>query len=214
MKNLIDQYSTFIFDLDGTLIDSAPDIMACFERTFNEYGLVLPVIDKYVIGPPVQNMIKSINSSLADDKIENMTEYFRKSYNESDLSQTKLFDGISEILVELKSKNKNIFLATNKAQTSCLNILSKLNIKHYFKEILCCDSKFSSLNRMITKYEMIAHILENNKIEITSSIMIGDSLHDIEGGMKANIATAGVLYGYCKPELIKNAKPTHLIENL
>jgi phosphoglycolate phosphatase len=177
----------FIFDLDGTLLDSEKGILDSLRFSINKHApIYLPKIHKGLIGPPISKILKKI--IISDHLIEVISLEFRRHYDDSADLKTGLFPGVYDGLKELKNKNK-LFVSTNKPLIPTKKILHKLNIDDCFFKIYSSGSKgFKS------KKEIVNNVLSNSND--FKSIVIGDSSDDYESAKRHNLNFIYCSYGY------------------
>jgi phosphoglycolate phosphatase len=195
------KYKNILFDLDGTLIDSAPGIEASFYKAYLKvYNKVCPKNISTFIGPPIDQVLTAVNGETNLETINRFVEAFKKHYDTEGFKKTRLYDDV-EIVLDILLKNKlNVFIATNKRVKPTKLILEYLSISKYFNDIYCSDiveSKFKN------KTELIAHILNTNYLELSKTIMIGDTMDDGISAYEKNIAFVFANYGYGKYDKFK-----------
>ena len=186
-----------IFDLDGTISKSAPGILNAFEYALEKMGKTYSRDDLYkYIGPPLRDsFVKELGEDLADKGVEIYREY----YFTKGLFETEIYDGIKDLMENLNSKGYKIFLATSKGEESCEKILDYFGILDYFSYV--CGSE----NNKNTKKKVIDHLLKENNLKNSESIMIGDRSYDIEAANNLEIKTIAVTYGYGSKEEFEKA---------
>jgi phosphoglycolate phosphatase len=187
-------YKNFLFDLDGTLIDSAPGIEASFYFAYIKvYNTSCPQSIKTFIGPPIDQVLTAVNGETNLEIINRFVDSFKQHYDIDGYKKSKLYDGV-ELVLEMLLKNKlNVFIATNKRVKPTKLILEYLSIGKYFNDIYCpdiLDIKFTN------KTDLIAHILKTNSLLLTETIMIGDTKYDGLAADENKIDFALVEYGY------------------
>ncbi len=200
------KFDNYIFDFDGTIINSQKDVFLCFKRAFEavDYKIDETRLNPDVIGPPLKEIIKLIAPELKDDALINkICDVFRNIYDNDPNDNTFIYDGVFDFLKTLKSENKKIFIATFKPMVPTIMLVKKLAIESFFDDIYGID-KFGE---HITKEEMILDIVSKYKLEKSKTVMIGDAATDMLAGKKAGISTIGVLWGYGsdKTDLIENS---------
>ncbi len=196
----------FIFDLDGTLVNSLQEVFRCFRRAFElaNYPLNENNLTENIIGPPLRDIVLLIAPELKDENIINcIVENFRETYDTSDKDSGILFDGVEVILKELKSNGCKIFMATYKPMAPTMRIVKTEKIEQYFDEIYGID-KFG---KHITKTQMLNDIINKYQLEKSKTVMIGDAPTDMIAAKEVGIKGIGALWGYGsdKSELIKNS---------
>lgn len=195
----------YIFDLDGTLIDSSEEILDCLKKAFEKSGCK---IEDYkftpdIIGPPVKQIIEHLAPELTKEGIsEEIMKTFRLIYDNNENDMSKMYKGVYEQLRQLKACGKRLFIATFKPKIPTMRLVKKFALD-MFDDIYTID-KFQN---PITKAEMIEDIIVRYGLDRAETVMIGDVASDVLAAKAAGITGVGVLWGYGsdKSELIRNA---------
>lgn len=195
----------YIFDLDGTLINSSNEVIDCMYRAFVEanYPVERAKLTSNLIGPPLKEIVQNIAPEIKDEnKILEITENFRRIYDNDENDISEIYEGVYEVLEKLKKNGCKLFLATFKPSAPTLRIVKQFKL-NYFEDVYTID-KF---DKHITKDEMISDILEKYALKKEETVMIGDALSDINAAKKAGVKAIGALWGYGddKKPLIDNA---------
>src|SRR5580700_11283688 len=105
-----------IFDLDGTLVDSARDIRGAMLRAYAAIGMndIVGKLDKLVIGPPLADTMRCLTPGLAEDTYAALVANFRQAYDNSPLHETTVCPGVWDVIAALRKSNATLLLATNK----------------------------------------------------------------------------------------------------
>ena len=191
---MIKRYSSIVFDLDGTLVDSVKGIELSFKYAFyNTYGEDLKQSIKFLIGPPIDQVLVKFNGEKDLDMINKFIGFFKDHYDIIGFKESQLFSGVIHTLKILKENEIKIFIATNKRYLPTQKILSWLKIDDYFLAIYCSDFpryEFSS------KTQMLGNLIMNHNLIKEEILMIGDTINDSEAATNNNINFAFVEYGY------------------
>jgi len=187
-------YKNFLFDLDGTLIDSAPGIEESFYIAYLKvYNNVCKQNITTFIGPPIGQVLTAINGETNLETINRFVESFKQHYDTEGYKKSKLYDNV-EMVLEVLLKNKlNVFIVTNKREKPTKLILEYYSISKYFNDIYCPDIleiKFKN------KKELVSHILISNSLLLNETLLIGDTLHDGIAAEQNNFDFALAEYGY------------------
>lgn len=188
------EYKYILFDLDGTLTDSATGIINSVIYALKKYGIDVNdrnSLYKFVGPPLVDSLEKFYGFSKEEAKIA--LKYYREYYREKGILESLVYDGLECLLKTLKDNNKTLIVATSKPQVFAEQVLEHFNIAKYFTYIAGSELD----GKRINKGEVIKYALESCKItDLSTVIMIGDREHDIIGAKQAGINSIGVLYGY------------------
>lgn len=170
------RYQHIVFDLDGTLIDSAPAILSSFQDAFRQTGIALQqTIDASIIGPPLNETLQFLAGSTDTALIKPLSEAFKASYDSTGYKATAAYAGIGELLVSLVDAGLTLSIATNKRIHPTRLILEHLGWLNHFTHIYALDL-FSP--RLPDKAAMIARLLADQAIAKTQAIYIGDRAED------------------------------------
>ncbi|MEK7856489.1 MAG: HAD-IA family hydrolase, partial [Acidobacteriota bacterium] len=196
-----------IFDLDGTVIDSKLDIANSGNWTLKELGLpaVLNEVIYSYVGNGVRPLIQKSVGEEQGPRYQRALKIFKDYYTKHLLDETRLFDGVVDVLNHFSSKKKAVF--TNKPQYFTEPILEGLKFSHYFDAIMGSDAGFPKK----PDPTVIHHLLKKFNCPPNQAVLVGDSKVDIETGKNAGILTCGVTYGFRPPEEVKEARPDFVI---
>lgn len=199
------KFNHYIFDFDGTLFDTADDVVSVLQQVLIKKGVSYEGLSKSLIGPRLECIIKSLDSSLSDDEVQSLVTEFRSVYSVSSFPLTRPYSGIPILLTSLKECKKKIYIATNKPYYLVKQILQKSNMMSFFDEVVSFDI-FSE--KKISKSEMVEYIAKKWVEDSAQAVVIGDTCDDIRAGALCGISTCGVCYGYgpdfseCEPDFI------------
>ena len=184
-----------IFDLDGTLIDSAEDIALHVGRVYRELkGKDVSTDEvKKNIGDGARSLLANF---FQGQELEEALERFLHYYISEPVIYTKPYEGVMETLEGLKERRILLAVATNKPHAITLEVLKRLNMLHYFDEVLGADLSPEKKPSPLPLLE-IAKRLE---VPPELGLMVGDSENDILAGKRAGMLTAHARWGYKTPQ--------------
>jgi len=205
-------YTTFLFDLDGTLTDPKEGIINSVLYALKKVGieeLHKRELDSF-IGPPIQqSFIERYN--MGEGEVERAVFYFREYLKQSGLFENNVYEGIPDLLQQLKSSGNRLLIATSKPTVFAKQVLDHFQLTDYFEGIIGSNLD----GTRITKEEIIAHILQTNEeFSKEDIVMIGDRKHDIIGANHNGIASIGVLYGYGSKAELTEVGATHIVNDV
>ena len=189
-----------VFDMDGTLIDSAADIGAAANRMRASFGLE-PLDRESVIRMVGNGARVLVARATADAPGLDQDEAFRRYRHEYDthlVDETRLYPGVPEGLETLKSAGFRLAVFTNKPYASTLFILKKLGIDAFFPSVVGADSGFP----LKPAPDALYHILNEVGADAAGSWMVGDNWTDIDSGHAAGFRTAHCSWGYGAPDAV------------
>lgn len=183
-----------IFDLDGTLIDSAPSILASFALVLEEAGVAAKVpLTHKLIGPPIQETL-SILTGIDDPHIINTyVESFKRHYDSNGYKKTKVYSGIAELLTDLHTGGFTLHLATNKRLAPTRLILDYLGWNSYFQSVYALDLYNP---RLPDKGALLECLLTEQTLRSSEVLYIGDKTEDALSAEQNDMAFLGVAWGY------------------
>ena len=206
-----------LFDLDGTLTDPGIGITNSVMYALKSFGIIEHAREKLYpfIGPPLLNSFMEFYG-FDEQKAEEAVTRYREYYQETGIYENLVYDGIPELLKELKTEGKIILLATSKPEPFAKQILTHFNLMQYFTAV--AGSDFGKIRN--TKGKVIAYALElyakmsGGTVQALRerAIMIGDRSYDIEGAKENGIRSVGVLWGYGSREELEKAGADNVIE--
>ncbi len=204
------KYAACFFDLDGTLCDTAPDILDSWIQTLAAAGLDADVFErKFRIGPPLEPMIRGIFPQFTPAEAGELIAAFRERYCTGGFPQTRPYQGVPELLDALRQDGVKLFIATNKALRATRLILEKLQWLECFDAILTPDSGSDSDH--CSKSERLRQALGVTGFDPAHCAMVGDTVPDVEAGRAVGMITVGVGWGYGSVEELRVARPNSLL---
>jgi phosphoglycolate phosphatase len=180
-----------IFDLDGTLTDSAEGIVASFLHALSHVGAAVPDGDlaARIVGPPMDDTFRAMELG---DYSDEAIAAFRAEYGTRGWAMNTLFDGIAALLADLRAAGVRLAVATSKLEPTARRILAHFGLDQHF-EVIAGASPDGSRK---TKVEVLAHALEQLQPLPERVLMVGDRSHDVEGAAEHGIDTVVVGWGY------------------
>jgi phosphoglycolate phosphatase len=189
-------YSCILFDLDGTIVDSAPGITATLAYTFETLGLPIPTpreLMKYV-GPPLLDSFRDYAHFTPEQSAEALVIYREKYLNVGAYDATQ-FPGVGLVLKAIHESALPMSLATSKPELPATLILEHFNLANYF-DIITGASEDEVRS---AKSDVVAEALLRLKAmgaDISRPVLVGDREHDVLGAAANNVPTIFVEWGY------------------
>ncbi|MGA2612716.1 MAG: HAD hydrolase-like protein [Spirochaetia bacterium] len=189
-----------VFDLDGTLLDSATDIVAALDIAVVEAGVKLNLpISPQIVGPPIRGMLARLGVPMTESQVATAVQAFRRAYDDSLMELTQPYPGAAECLRSLVSMNCGLYIATIKPLSPTQRLVDRW-FSGLFRDICCVNSE---ANTALTKPRMLQKLSRSHGLSPTRSVMVGDGPSDIRAGRERSWRTVAVLYGYgTREELI------------
>ncbi len=185
--------SCIIFDLDGTLTDSAEGVIRSAQHMQERMGIAkwAEADLRFMVGPP---LIKTFTEDfhMNQEEAKRALEFFRERYATVGLFENKVYDGIPEMLAVLQKKGKRLAVATSKKEETALRILKHYGLDKFFQVI---GGDHREIGRD-TKAKVIEYVLNTMGVEKEDAVMVGDRRFDVEGAHSVGIPCIAVAYGY------------------
>jgi phosphoglycolate phosphatase len=191
MDTVTDGPQLVIFDLDGTLTDSAQGIVSSFRYALGEIGAAVPDGDLTgrIVGPPMHH---TLNEMGLGERADEAIAAYRADYTTRGWAMNELFDGIPALLADLRAAGVRLAVATSKAEPTAQRILTHFGLDEHF-EVVAGASLDGSRAR---KADVVAHALAQLAPLPERVLMVGDRFHDVEGAAEHGIDTVVVGWGY------------------
>ncbi|MDD4689496.1 MAG: HAD hydrolase-like protein [Eubacteriales bacterium] len=186
-------YNTIIFDLDGTLSQSAEGITKSVQYMLEKFGIIETDLKKLecFIGPPITNSLKDLYG-FDDEKAWQGVMYYRERFEKKGIYENSPYEGIEEMLKCLKESGKKLAIATSKPQPQTDVIINRYGFNKYLDLVVGPDPDSKST----TKSDVVRMVINRLGCDKETTVMVGDKHHDIVGAKDNNIKSIGVLYGY------------------
>ena len=196
------KYTHIVFDVDGTLIDSEKAVLKSLQKTMEEEGINKSLDDlKFVLGIPGKDALSILGMKDLQGVEEKWNENLLKYCDEM-----ILFEGIKQVIQELKCKNLNLGIITSKTRKEYETDFFKFGLNTYFDLVICADD---TIKHKPDKEPMEKYI-EITKARIEEILYIGDSIYDMQCSKDAGVDFALALWGANETEKIK---PTYKLKD-
>jgi phosphoglycolate phosphatase len=180
-----------IFDLDGTITDSADGIVSSFRHALGQVDVAVPEGDltSRIVGPPMHHTLATMGLG---EHTEAAIAAYRADYTTRGWVMNSLFDGISPLLADLRAAGIRLAVATSKAEPTARRILAHFGLDEHFEVV----AGASVDGTRATKADVLAHALEQLQPLPERVLMVGDRRHDVEGAAAHGIDAVVVGWGY------------------
>ena len=188
------QKFTILFDLDGTLVDTAPDLMHAHNHVMKKFGYPTKSTEEIrnlvgqgagaLLGRSIWSQAKKEFGKVQDEKVKKeMVKEFLSFYEKNLVNESKLIDGVKDFLIWAKSKNISMAVCTNKQEHNAINFLKQIGIYEFF-EYVAGSNTFSYCKPDPRHLTSVIEILQG---DIKKTLMIGDSETDSAAANSANL---------------------------
>ena len=189
-------YTCILFDLDGTIADSAPGITASLGHVFAELGLPVPSEAELRewVGPPLLDAFRD-RAGMTPEESAVALAIYRDHYISRGTKSSPIFDGVPDVLRAIHAAGVPLSLATSKPEFPASVILDHGNLTQYFRVLSGASideirsAKKDVISEAMTRFRMIG-------VDVSRPIMVGDRDYDVEGAAANGIPTIFVEWGY------------------
>lgn len=203
------EYSTYIFDLDGTLLDTLGDLAASVNYALRSVGLPEHSIDdvRRFVGNGVRLlMVRAIEGGDSNPRFEEAYATFRSHYMEHGLDTTQPYPGIMELLKELKARGKKIAVVSNKFYDATQEL-----VKHFFGEYVSVAIGERENIRKKPAPDTVLEAMRMLGVDKEGAVYIGDSDVDFNTAKNVGIPCVSVLWGFRDREFLESIGATTFI---
>ena len=205
---MIPPYSAYLFDIDGTLLDSAPDICSAQSEMLAAAGCA-PVTFEFLrgyIGCELRALFRDLLPLVNDVELSRLSEQYSRAYRGRGHRGTRVYPGVPDALSRLQGKKST---ATTKSTVGTRLVLEHFGVLRYFDQVQGSDGipykpapdvVLAALNGLGAKPEQC--------------LFVGDSPADMEAGRRAGVQICAVTYGYGDPAEVAKWQPDHWVSDL
>ena len=212
----LDQRELILFDLDGTLVDSAFDLYRAMNLSLKE--LNLPTVTEQQVRVWIgkgtslfcDSTLKYLKGEVDPALHQQLLDTFLKIYNADPCVDTQPFAGIIEFLQWGIANNKKLICVTNKPEQPARKILEVLKIDQYFVDVIGGDR----FEKRKPDPIQLNYCIEHFQTTAEKTLMMGDSSNDVEAARRAGIDCIVVSYGYNHGEDIHLCQPQQVVDDL
>ncbi len=183
-----------LLDLDGTLADSRPGILACFQHMLTELGHDPAVAGDltWAVGPPMAVSVGKMLGLYGDDRVDLGLATYRARYTTTGIYECTAFSGVPEMLSALTGVGHTLCLATSKRRDFAERVVDYLGFGSFIPRV------YGALpgGGLEEKKDLLAEILRVEGYDPARTIMVGDRYHDIHAAQANALRSIGVLWGY------------------
>jgi phosphoglycolate phosphatase len=205
---VIPEFPVYLFDVDGTLVDSADDICGALQTVLSQTPRpdVDPAFLKRYIGYHLNDLFGDLFPDMSAETMEDLLCKYRSIYPARGHTMTRLYPGVLETLAVLPGRKST---ATTKGTPTTRIILEQFGLAPHFDHVQGTDGFPCKPNP-----DVIFRSLEVFQVQPQDCLMIGDSAPDMEAGRRAGVKTCGVRYGYGNLAQMRNFQPDFWIDDI
>jgi phosphoglycolate phosphatase len=189
-------FTSILFDLDGTIIDSAPGITATLAYTFETMGLPVPSAAELLayVGPPILDSFRD-RAGMSLGEAAEALDIYRPRYLERGALNSTVFPGVPEVLRAVRAAGIPLSLATSKPETPATLMLSHFGLLECFDIITGASDDEVRSSKQDVVAEALARLAAIDA-DLTRTVLVGDREHDVEGAAANDVPTIFVGWGY------------------
>ena len=205
---MIPRFPVYLFDIDGTLLDSAPDICGALQQVLDTTDCS-PVTFEYLkgyIGLHLCDLFADLFPAITEPRMNELIQHYRKVYHARENGMTRVYPGVPEALASLGGRKST---ATTKGSPYSRVVLEQFGLIGYFDHVQGTDG-FPSKPAPDVIHAALAAL--NARPE--DCLMVGDSAADMQAGRRAGVRTCAVRYGYGDPKAMAQWEPDYWVDDL
>ena len=209
VKRMIREYDTYIFDLDGTLLDTLMDLAASCNYALQQHGMAQRTIDevRMFVGNGVKKLMeRAIPDGLANPQFDEVYQCFRQHYLKHGLDHTAPYPGVLPMLAELKRRNKKIAVVSNKFYRATEELC-----KHFFGQYVEVAIGEREGIKKKPAPDTVLEALAQLGVTGDNAVYIGDSDVDIATANNCQLPCISVLWGFRDKDFLLRSGATTLI---
>lgn len=208
------RYEAILFDLDGTLADSAADIGLALRRAFEDLSITSArPIEALVDGSPLEELFAVAAPDAPVGLFDRFVSSYRAHYHATAHAQTRLYPGVLDTLESLRllTPRPRLAVATSKRAEAARGLCLSMGIAPFFDLI---EGSGGTSLRPKPAPDLLLRVTSALDVAPMRTLMVGDTARDIHAGRAAGMRTAAVLYGLGSREALTAADPDHVLEDM
>ncbi|WP_405384150.1 HAD hydrolase-like protein [Phascolarctobacterium sp.] len=208
-------YQNLLFDLDGTLTDSAEGITKCCQYGLAKLGIDEPDLDKLrvFIGPPLRASYMKYYG-LTEAQAEQGVAFYRERYTDIGIWENKVYPGMMDLLQALKSDGRRLGMATAKPEVFAKRIAERFGFNDYLEDVTGCSLDGKTDNKALVVAAALAKWNIVTPEQKATIALIGDRREDVLAAHANGIPCIGVGFGFAAPGELQEAGAEHYVETV
>ncbi len=205
-----------LLDLDGTLTDSAPGIVAGIRHAYGALGLPVPddATLRSFVGPPITDSFGA--HGVPADRIEEAVRAYREVFAAGGLYDNRVFDGVPQVLRELRAAGGTLAVATSKPEVYARPICDRFGLTELVDGVFGAPLDEGTSTKADVIAKALAALGRTSPVDHTQgpAVMVGDREHDVHGAAAHGIDCLGVTWGYAGPGELEAAGAVSLVDDV
>lgn len=209
------RYQYLLFDLDGTITDPKVGITTCVQYALEHFGIHEPDNTKLepFIGPPLQDSFEQFYGMSAEQAKEAVEKY-RERFQTVGLYENEIYDGMADLLRELKEGGCRLAVASSKPMVFVKKILEHFEVAQYFDVVVGSELDGTRIKKEEVVEEALRQLDPKGQASSGQMVMIGDRRFDVEGAKAHHLDSIGVSYGYAGEGELQQAGATFVVDTV
>jgi phosphoglycolate phosphatase len=205
------RFTLLVFDWDGTLMDSAANIIECVRAAAMDLNLKIPADDaiRNIIGLGLQESVVQLFPGSDDEMVWQVVERYRVHYFGQDMQQAELFPGAEDTMRQLAEMGYLLAVATGKGRAGLDKVLAYTGLGELFHTTRCADEGFSKPHP-----DMLLQIMAELGVRGDDTLMIGDTVYDMQMAKNAHAQRLAVSYGSHSRERLMQSGPLGCLDDI
>jgi phosphoglycolate phosphatase len=201
MKN---RFDVIVFDWDGTLVNTIDWIVHCLQKAGEQCGYLIPEPQaaKDTIGLSIENAVQALYPNADTATNHKLVASYNHAYFSKQLTQDDFFPGVYDMLIHLKESGYQLAVATGKTRAGLTHALAATSTEKIFDITRCADETASKPDP-----KMLHEIMHHTQATADRTLMVGDSIHDLQMARNANVPSVGVACGANSRESLQQYEP-------
>ncbi len=202
-----------LFDLDGTIWDSLPGIVACLAHTLEVIGVDVPDDETLAanIGPPLLEMLAHFG--VPDERLSDARIAYRDRYQRLGEFECTVYPGAHELLAALRDAGIRLATATSKGVEPTLRMLDHFELAPYFEVVGAASMDASAHHKVDVITAALDGLDDSSALDRSRVTMVGDRHYDIDGGHTHDLRTIGVTWGYGSRDELEASAADEVVED-
>lgn len=203
-------FDAVFFDFDGTIADTGEGIFSSVSYAIAAMGFP-PLPDSRLrtfIGPPIFNSFRR-ELGMNDEQSAKAVEKYRERYSESGIYQLEVYEGIEELIRDLKNSGIKVAIASSKPEKFVVRLVEFLKMDSLIDFIAAPESDKAPESKAVLVEKAVKHF----GVDKSRALMVGDRCFDIDGANGAGIKSIGVTFGYGSREELEKTGSTYIADN-
>jgi phosphoglycolate phosphatase len=185
----------FVFDFDGTLVDTLDDVLESLKNAFQQCGVAAPAFNTgKIMQLQLREAVRAVAPGLTAERTEQVISRFREIYDASTYPNTRLMPTVTELLPKLKERSAGMFIVSNKRAVPTIRILDKFHLSRFFTGIF--NSDMYEGGKTVSKSELLARAIKKHSLAKNATAYIGDSEGDITAAKENGVKSIAVQNRY------------------